>query len=240
MNICLQSITKAFGKKVVLKNISVEFSFGGIYAIIGKNGAGKSTLFNIIGGLIEQDSGEILYDGHVYTQQPTALKQKIGFLSEQRAVLDELTGVQYLNFVGKLYNVDDLKFKIENLLHFFFEEGELNDHIIREYSNGMKKKLEICSTLIHDPELLILDEPFAGLDTMSVGKVIRYLETHFYDKNSTILLSSHQVGHIERLDPILILLHNHEICFWGNIEEFKEAFGHSIHEGLLSFYARSG
>ena len=235
MEVNLKSISKSFERNVVFKDISLEFLPGNIYALVGQNGAGKSTLLHIICDLIRPDSGEVIIDGKIFPYLPTKVKQKIGFLSEQVPVLDELSGIQFLKLAGRLYHVKDISSKIEQLLYCFFDPGEINGKYIRDYSSGMKKRIGICGALIHQPELLVLDEPFIGLDSRNVSRVIKYL-VNYRNADRTIILSSHLMEHLERLNPRLLLLHNQGVYFAGSVEQFRHRFGNQLHEAISGIY----
>ncbi|MBY5957789.1 ABC transporter ATP-binding protein [Membranicola marinus] len=239
MRISINNLRKSFGKKLVLKDFSVDFEEGRIYSILGKNGAGKSTLLNIICNIIPYDSGEIRYNSYKYTSLPTFIKQNIGFMSDQSSLIHELTPLQYLTLIANLYHVKEPKRRIRKLLDYFFENESIENTKINTFSTGMRKKIEFCAVLIHKPDMLILDEPFSGLDPVGAEKIIKYLSGYCTQiEGRTIIVTSHQLDHIERINPELILLNNNEIQYQGSIVNFRNTFQADLHDGLVAIYSR--
>lgn len=235
MNLSINNLSKSFGKQNVLKDICVEFSSGNIYCILGKNGAGKSTLINIVIGLIKQDSGIIKYNDRSYISISLEIKRNIGFMNENDALIEELTGYQYLDLMGQFYSIDikEKKIRINELIEFFFEDRDsILKKRISSYSTGMKKKLEICSAVLHKPNLLILDEPFSGLDPISSEKVINFLNA-YKSPLRTIIFSSHNLNYVEIVNPIILLLDDSTIKFKGLADELRNVHNANFHESIL-------
>ena len=235
MNLVINNLSKSFNKQRVLNNICLELNSGNIYCILGKNGAGKSTLINIVVGLLKKDSGIITYNDQPDKQLSLDIKKCIGFINEDDALIDELTGYQYLDLMGQFYSIEnkDKRTRINELMEFFFEDYEsLLKKQISSYSTGMRKKLEICSAVLHKPSLLILDEPFTGLDPISSEKVINFLNA-YKSISRTIIFSSHNLNYVEVINPTIVLLDDCSIKFNGLIDDLTNMHNGSFHESIL-------
>ena len=152
------------GKKAV-DDLNLTMEAGDIYGFIGHNGAGKSTTIRAIAGVLDFDEGEILIDGHSIKEEPVACKQIMAYIPDNPDLYDHLTGIQYLNFVGDMFSVEKKK-REERIKRYgdLFGITNVFGDLISSYSHGMKQKLAIISALIHKPKVLLLDEPFVGLD----------------------------------------------------------------------------
>jgi ABC-2 type transport system ATP-binding protein len=235
MNIKVQNVTKSYDKLLVLNNINLEFKEGETYCVIGKNGAGKSTFFNIVSGLLHADSGDILFDDKSYKQLPNYIKKKTGLLNNVSSLIQELTAYQYLSLIAQFYSINknDREEKIEKMFAFFFpDKKEIASLKILAFSTGMKRKLEVCSCIMHNPEVLILDEPFSGLDPLAAENIITFF-SQYSQKNRTIIFSSHNLDYVEKINPILILIDETVIKFQGRVTEFVQSSGKNFHESLL-------
>lgn len=235
MIVTIDGLNKSYNKHLVLKNILLEFKEGEIYCIVGKNGAGKSTLFNLMTSFIKPDSGTIKFDNVVYPDLPIAIKQKIGFMSDVSSLIEELNAYQYLSLIGQFYNLNKKmrEDQIAKLLNFFFSETtSIHKTRIKSFSTGMKKKLEICASCLHLPDFLILDEPFSGIDPIAAQNVITFF-SQYREPYRTILFSSHNLDYIEKINPVLIILDEFSIKFYGKISEFVKSFDNKFHESLL-------
>ena len=159
---------KSYGDKEVVKGINIKIENGEIFGFIGHNGAGKSTTIKSIVGISGFEKGKILINGHDILKEPLLCKRQLAYIPDEPNVYENLKGIEYLKFIASVFNINKDIFinKVEEYSKVFEIYDVLNNHI-REYSHGMKQKLVIISALIHDPELLVLDEPFVGLDPAS-------------------------------------------------------------------------
>jgi ABC-2 type transport system ATP-binding protein len=216
----LRNISKSFEDKRVLKEIHLEITTNQCYAIVGKNGAGKSTLFNILTNLVAADKGEVEILNTTYRKDARYIKQQLGLMLEQKALVEEFTGLQYLEFVSLLYGKQKEigKDKINSLFSYFFEDIEDGNKLIRSYSTGMKQKVAFCAAVLHQPQILILDEPFAGLDPFSAQQLVDFLNE--YNKDRIILIASHNLAYIEQLASHIGILQEGELLFDGSMEAF--------------------
>ncbi|MBS4207226.1 ABC transporter ATP-binding protein [Bacillus sp. FJAT-50079] len=218
----ITDLKKDYGPKSVLKGVSLQVKKGEIIGYIGPNGAGKSTTVKIILGIEDDYSGEIKIFGHDISDGNIEYKRKIGYVPEIADVYDNLTGQEYLTFIGELYGLDlDLaNYKAKSLMELF-GVGEVYHSRIASYSKGMRQKLLIISSLLHDPELLFFDEPINGLDANSV-MIFKEIMTQLSEQGKTIFYSSHIMDVVEKISSRIILLHDGKIAADGTFEELKQ------------------
>lgn len=234
MNIYVKQVEKKYNNKIILNKISLVIDPKSIYCLLGTNGAGKTTLINIISDLIDVSSGEVLFDNMNYKVNELEIKREIGLLSEASSLIEELTGFEYLTFVGKLYNLskENIKERIDGLSSYFFDD--LNDvrKTISSYSTGMKKKLMFCASVIHKPSVLILDEPFSGLDPIAANLLIEFLN-RYINENRIIFLSSHDLNYVEKIATHIGVLDMGAIIYSGTLNEFIYDGAKNIDDSLL-------
>ena len=230
----LVDLRKNFGAKEILKGINLKVNKGSIIGYIGPNGAGKSTTVKLIMGLITGYSGEIKIFGEDVSKGDESYKKKIGYVPEVTEIYDSLTGKEYLTFVGQLYGIDYDKVdekakKLMDILGILDSYGKR----ISSYSKGMKQKLILISSLIHNPEILFLDEPLSGLDANSV-MIIKEILSHLAEEGKTIFYSSHIMEIVEKISDRIILINNGEIVADGNFEELKSSYKESSLENIFN------
>jgi ABC-2 type transport system ATP-binding protein len=235
MMIKLNQIEKCYSVKKVLDKISLSIQTDSIYCLLGKNGAGKTTLINILSDLIAPDSGEILFDKLKYSSNELEIKRNLGVLSETNFLIEELSGYEYLTFLGKLYNLskDSLTERINSLANYFFDDPNDINKTISKYSAGMKKKLMFCAAVLHTPDILLLDEPFSGLDPVAANLLVEFLNKYRNDKR-IIFLSSHNLNYIELVATHIGILDEGKIIFNDTFNSFVENGRKKINESLLS------
>ena len=230
----LIGLRKKFGEKEVLKGINLTVKKGSIIGYIGPNGAGKSTTVKLILGLITGYSGEIKIFGEEISKCNEEYKRRIGYVPEVAEIYDSLTGKEYLTFIGQLYGIDYNKadIKARKLMEIL---GILDSYEkrISSYSKGMKQKLILISSLIHNPEVLFLDEPLSGLDANSV-MIIKEILATLAKEGKTIFYSSHIMEVVEKISDRIILINNGEIVADGNFEELKNSFKESSLENIFN------
>lgn len=217
----IKNLRKNYGSKEVLKGLDLQVSRGEIIGYIGPNGAGKSTTVKIILGIEEGYTGEIKLFGNDLLEDKIDYKKKIGYVPEIAEVYDNLTAHEYLTFIGELYGLDfDLvDYKAKRLMELF-GIGEVYHARISSFSKGMKQKLLIISSLLHNPELLFLDEPINGLDANSV-MVFKEILTQLAKQGKTIFYSSHIMDVVEKISSRIILLNGGRIVADGSFSELK-------------------
>ncbi|WP_411170409.1 ABC transporter ATP-binding protein [Clostridium sp. MB05] len=230
----LINLKKSFGDKEVLKGINLQVNRGSIIGYIGPNGAGKSTTVKLIMGLVTGYTGEIKVFGEEVSIGDGSYKKKIGYVPEVPEIYDSLTGREYLTFIAQLYGIDYNKSdnKAKELMNIL---GILDayEKRISSYSKGMKQKLILISSLLHNPEILFLDEPLSGLDANSV-MIIKEILAHLAKDGKTIFYSSHIMEVVEKISDRIILINNGEIIADGNFEELKNNYKESSLESIFN------
>ncbi|EEH98282.2 hypothetical protein CSBG_01908 [Clostridium sp. 7_2_43FAA] len=227
-------LKKSFGEKQVLKGINLKINKGSIIGYIGPNGAGKSTTVKIIMGLVTGYTGEIRIFGEDISKDDGSYKKKIGYVPEVPEIYDSLTGKEYLTLIAQLYDIDydkadDKARKLMDILGI----ADVYEKRISSYSKGMKQKLILISSLIHDPEILFLDEPLSGLDANSV-MIIKEILSYLAKEGKTIFYSSHIMEVVEKISDRIILINNGEIVADGNFEELKSNYKESSLESIFN------
>ena len=192
----IKNLTKVYGDKKAVDNLSLHIRPGEIYGFIGHNGAGKTTTIKSCCGILQFEEGEILIDGTSVKEQPLACKAKLAYIPDNPDLYDFMTGIKYLNFIGDVFGVpaDARNARIEKYAAMFELSGDLGSPIA-SYSHGMKQKLAIISALIHEPRLLVLDEPFKGLDEANRRAAMDAVRAVSDDK--TVLLVTHDAAEAE-------------------------------------------
>lgn len=217
----VEHLTKRYGSIKAVDDVSYEIRQGSFSGIVGPNGAGKTTTLMMMAGLLKPSSGEVhVGDTNVWTE-PRAAHRRIGILPDRLRMFDQLTGAQYLGYVGTLRGLgrDELAARIESLLDVFELRGSAN-RLVVDYSAGLRKKLALAATLIHSPEVLILDEPFETIDPVSAGVLIDVL-IDYADRGGTVVLSSHSMDLVQRVCDHVAVIVKGEVIAEGTVEEVR-------------------
>ncbi len=225
----IQSLRKSFGNRVVLYNLELEINKGQIFGLIGPNGAGKTTTINCIAGLFNFDSGKIEIFGRDLITDRIEVKKNLGILFENTESLFEyLNGEEQLQFVGEIYGLDKATIKTRTYELFeYFNLDIFRWKSISEYSKGMRKKLALASILLYNPDLIIMDEPFDGLDTLTVKKIKELIKA-LKKNNKTILITSHILSYIEDVTDEVAIINNGKIIFKSPTNELRTKFRNSV------------
>jgi len=209
-------------KYISARNISFEVQEGEIFGFLGINGAGKSTTIKSITGIIPFTAGKVEICGADLSDDPMTAKSNFGFVPDNHAVYDKLTGVEYVNYLADLYKVpsEERKERFESLCKIFNMEHAVNNQIM-SYSHGMKQKISIIGALIHSPKLWILDEPMVGLDPQSIFEVKNYMREYARAGNS-VFFSSHNLDTVERLCDRAVIVHGGRIIKEIDLAEYRK------------------
>ena len=220
----LTDVSKRYDNTTVVQGLNLQINQGEIVGIIGHNGAGKSTTMKMIAGLIEPTSGDIRVMGQDMVKHSIKVKQRIGYLPEESPLYEAMTAQQYLMFFSELYQMPRQKAmgRIDGLLESLGLEQK--NKLTGEYSKGMKRKTAIARTLLHDPELLILDEPNSGLDPLTSFFIINYLKT-LKREGKTILLSAHNLFHVETICDRVAIIKNGKLLVFDTMDAIRSRLG---------------
>ncbi len=230
----LRRVTKLYTGIAAVDDVSFIVPAGEISGYLGPNGSGKSTTLKMIVGLIEPSGGEILFDGQPIGRDRIRYRQRFGYVPEEPHLYPHLTGSEYLEMVGQLRGLPERKLadKIEGFLHLL-SLHEDRDVPISSYSKGMRQKVLLAAALLHNPDLLLLDEPFSGLDVNSV-LVLRDLLQNLAARGKAVLLSSHELDMIERVCSKIIILNKGRIAANDSIEQLRSLMALPTLEQIFS------
>ena len=229
MRLLLRNVTKTFGEKVAVDDVSFSLEPGNFLGLLGRNGAGKSTTLKMVTGLLKPTSGRIRVLGLDLEADPLAVKRQIGAMPEDMALLDMLTGPQYLRFVGRMYGMPDAL--IDGRREELFGTLDLDPGpktLIADYSFGMKKKVALCAALIHGPKVVFLDEPFEGIDPVT-SRTIKDILQSLQQSGVTLVLTSHILEVVERLCPLIAILDEGRLRGFGPLDELRHG-GESLEQ----------
>lgn len=217
----IEHLTKTYGDKKAVDDLSLHIQPGEIYGFIGHNGAGKTTTLKACCGILRYDSGEITVDGVSMKQDPILCKSKIAYIPDNPDLYEFMTGIQFLNFVADIFGVSaaDRQERIHKYADAFELTGDLAQPI-SAYSHGMKQKLAIISALIHEPKLIIMDEPFVGLDPKATH-LLKELMHELCGQGSAIFFSTHVLEVAERLCDKIAIIKGGRLIRSGSTEEVK-------------------
>lgn len=232
--ITIRNLEKSFGTKKVLKGIDLDIYPGQIIGYIGPNGAGKSTTVKIMLGLIGNYTGEVEILGENISSGNVEYKRKIGYVPETSEVYDNLTGREYLTFIGELYGMayDEADEKAKKLMELFGLK-QVYDSRISSYSKGMRQKVLIISSLLNNPEILFLDEPLSGIDANSV-MIFKEILSELKAQGTTIFYSSHIMEVVEKISSRIVLINDGLIVADGTFEELREESMEGSLEGIFN------
>lgn len=218
----IRNLSKYYGTKQVLKNLSLDIYPGQVIGYIGPNGAGKSTTVKILTGLISDFEGEVLVDGISMQHDPQEIKKRIGYVPENAELYDVLTPMEYLDFIGKLYDMEEqqLHSRARRLLSAFGLANNVDDRM-DTFSKGMKQKVLLISGIIHNPQIIILDEPLSGLDANAVI-MIKELIVRLSQEGKTIFYCSHMMDVVEKVSDRILLINKGDIIADGTFESLKQ------------------
>lgn len=217
----IEHLTKEYGDKKAVDDLSLEIESGEIYGFIGHNGAGKTTTLKSVVGILKFDAGEIYIDGESVQAAPLACKKKIAYIPDNPDLYEFMSGVKYLNFIADVYGVgaNQRQEKIRKYADLFEITADLAQPIAA-YSHGMKQKLAIISAWLHDPKLIIMDEPFVGLDPKA-AHILKGMMRELCDEGGAIFFSTHVLEVAEKLCDKVAIIKGGKLIRCGTMEEVK-------------------
>jgi len=215
----IKNYKKCYGDKVAVDGIYLDVEPGEIFGFIGHNGAGKTTTIKGVVGILDFDDGEILIDGKSITTDAIACKKEMAYIPDNSEFYEVLTGIKYINFISDIYEVP--KEKRNELIKKYSDIFEMTDNLgdtISSYSRGMKQKLAVIAALVHEPKLLVLDEPFVGLDPKATHS-LKMIMHEICDKGGSIFFSTHVLEVVEKLCDHIAIIKEGKIVATGTTEE---------------------
>ena len=217
----IEHLTKTYGDKRAVDDLTLHIARGEIYGFIGHNGAGKTTTLKSIAGILRFDSGEITIDGHSVKEDPIACKQRIAYIPDNPDLYDFMTGIQFLNFIADVFGLT-AAMREERIARYAgaFELTEDLAQPISAYSHGMKQKLAMISAWLHEPKLILMDEPFVGLDPKA-SHLLKTMMRAFCDAGGAIFFSTHVLEVAEKLCDKVAIIKNGRLVKAGTMEEVK-------------------
>lgn len=224
VSIAAENLTKKFKDTLAVDDIRLEVREGEFFGFLGPNGAGKSTTIKMLCGLLRPSAGSIVVAGFDLFKQPLDVKRHIGVLPEETNLYERLSGAEFLLFAGRMFGLplDVARRRAADLLDLM-ELTEAKDKLIVDYSMGMKKKTALAAALIHSPKVIFLDEPFNGIDPVSV-RAIRNVLHHFTERGTTIFFSSHVMEVVEKLCTRVAIINRGRIVGEGTLAELRAKF----------------
>jgi len=227
--ILLENVTKKFGDFTAVDGLSFHVDEGEIFGLLGPNGAGKTTTIKMITGLLRPTSGRIEVLGMDVTKETMRVKERLGWVSSEVILDDDLTAMQNLWIQAKLYGVKNWKERAENLLRFFGLEG-FKDSKVKGFSTGMRKKLEIAMALLHSPDIILMDEPTVGLDVVSRKAVWEVITRVNKELKVTVLLTTHYLEEADSLCNRIVIINRGKKVVEGTPEELKSKYAYDFIE----------
>jgi ABC-2 type transport system ATP-binding protein len=218
----VQELTKKFGHRTAVDGVTFKVNSGEIVGYLGPNGAGKSTTAKMLVGMLKPSRGQILFNGQPIERDLAAFKMRIGYVPEEAVLYTHISGYEYLQLVGRLRGIeeDQLTCKIDSLLKVCLLHPYRYSPII-SYSKGMKQKIMMLAALLHNPEILILDEPFSGLDVSSI-LVFRQLLKSLAAVGKTIIFSSHVLETVEKICNRVLIIHESHLVADDSVEHLRD------------------
>ncbi|MBM4306658.1 MAG: ABC transporter ATP-binding protein [Deltaproteobacteria bacterium] len=227
----IKNLMKTFGSVVAVNRINLSVSKGEIFGFIGPNGAGKTTTLRMMSGILAPTEGSVLIDGIDMANQPEKAKQRMGYIPDRPFLYEKLTGMEFMKFTADLFGVEDGLFQGESeRLLKKFSLYDWRDDLVESYSHGMKQRLIISSALLHDPKVLVVDEPMVGLDPAGI-RMIKNLFRNLAEKGTTLFMSTHTLSVAEDLCDRIGVIHKGNLISTGTVEELKSSA--RIEEGDL-------
>ncbi|MDR3700116.1 MAG: ABC transporter ATP-binding protein [Candidatus Sulfopaludibacter sp.] len=229
--ILVRDLKKSYGSKAAVDGVDLEVARGSFFGFLGANGAGKSTTIRMLTGLIPADSGSIEILGLPLPGQELEIKRHIGLVPDESLLFDRLTGAEYLEFVGRMYSLDrpTAIARGRDLLELF--ELQNDRKMIAEYSKGMRKRVAMAASLIHHPELFLMDEPFEGVDAVG-ARLMKDILLDQVRRGATIFLTTHVLEVVERLCDRVAIIDSGKIVTAGTLDELRGG-GESLEDAFV-------
>jgi len=221
MSITFDNVTKCYGRLRAVDGISLRVEAGEVFAFLGPNGAGKTTTIKMLTGLLMPDEGRIAVCGHAMTLSSQAAKAQLAYVPDQPYLYEKLSAREFLEFVGQMYGMD--RTTIETRCRFFMTRLQVTsfaDQLAESYSHGMKQRVVLAAALMHDPQVLVVDEPMIGLDPRTV-RTVKELFRERADAGKTVFMSTHTLDVAEAIADRIAIIHQGRIVACGTLDELR-------------------
>jgi ABC-2 type transport system ATP-binding protein len=224
-NLCFKKLGKKYGKRWAVRDLDLTLNPGEIFVLLGPNGAGKTTTLKLAAGLLHPDQGEVLIKNINIQSEPMPAKRYIGYVPDEPFIYNKLTGREFINFVSGIYQVKirEYKKRLNNYLELF-EIGDWIDEFAETYSHGMKQKIIMCQLLMHDPEIILIDEPLVGLDPKS-SKTVREVFQEQKCHNKTLMICTHTLSFAQEIATRIGIINHGTLKFAGTLDELSRIAG---------------
>lgn len=220
----ITNLNKSYGSKMAVENMNLEIENGCIFGFLGPNGAGKTTTIGMMTGILEPTEGDVELNGYSITKSPLEAKYQFGLVPDSPDMFLMLTGIEYLNFIGDLYNVEkNIRDKRMMDLAEKFDMKDALTQKIKSYSHGMRQKIILMSALIHEPPIWILDEPMTGLDPKS-AHILKEMMRNHADKGNVVLFSTHVLEVAEKICDNIAIMDRGKVLYSGSIENMRSEY----------------
>lgn len=220
--ILTEHLTKRFGDNIAVNNLSLDIREGTFYCFLGPNGAGKTTTIKLLTGLLRPTSGRAILGGHDIQRDPVAAKRLLGYVPDHPFLYDKLTGREFMRFVAGLYQLSKMEFDARcDVLLELFEIADVGDQLIEDYSHGMRQKLSFASCFLHDSRIMIVDEPWVGLDPKNIRFVKDFLKRKTRNEGLTVFMSTHTLSIAEEIADRIGIIHQGRLLHTGTVTEIK-------------------
>lgn len=223
----IEHLNKHFGEKQAVRDLNLDIPEGTFFCFLGPNGAGKTTSIKMMTGLLQPSSGRAVLGGKDIQQEPVETKRLLGYVPDHPFLYDKLTGREFMRFVAGLYQISDADYRrdCDDLLEKF-EILKVADQLVEDYSHGMRQKLSFASCFLHQPKIVIVDEPWVGLDPKNIRFVKDFLKKKTRDEGLTVFMSTHTLSIAEEVADKIGVIHQGRLRFEGTVAEIKAAHMH--------------
>ncbi len=213
----LINLTKNYGTFTAVNNVNLEIAAGEIFGFLGPNGAGKTTTIKMMAGLLQPTGGSVLISGHNVQQEPLQAKCLTGFIPDRPFLYEKLTAAEFMRFIAELYAMRDTDGRINELLELF-GLSDWSGELVENFSHGMKQRLVMASALIHDPKVLVVDEPMVGLDPRG-ARLVKDIFKNLASKGVAVFMSTHTLEIVEQMCTRVAIINQGSIIAEGSVEE---------------------
>lgn len=220
--ILTENLTKRFGSKTAVNALNLRIDPGTFFCFLGPNGAGKTTTIKMLTGLLHPAAGRAVLGGHDIQQEPVAAKRLLGYVPDQPFLYDKLTGREFMHFVAGLYQLPAGSWeKQRDELLGMFEIAAVADQLIEDYSHGMRQKLSFAACFLHKPQIVIVDEPWVGLDPKNIRFVKDFLKEKTRTEGVTVFMSTHTLSIAEEIADVIGIINSGRLLHLGTVEQIK-------------------